>query len=85
MNMESYSGFEDEDWCIDIEDEDDEEFIDFGMMIAFPRIAKRIRERVDHFTFWRDSEFFFRFRLNKETVRYLVSLIQDKISSKTSR
>jgi len=64
----------------DIEDDD---FNDLMVMIAFPRRQRNFRQRADHFTHWRDNEFFDRYRLSKTTVRFIINLIGDRICSRT--
>lgn len=64
-------------------DFEDEEFDHLAEMIAFPRQQRIFRPRTDHFNWWRDDEFFNRFRLSKNTVRFIVDLIGDQIRSRT--
>lgn len=71
--------FEDDD-----SDFEDEEFNDLAILVAFPRRQRIFRTRVDHFTTWRDDEFFDRYRLSKNTVRFIVDLIRDRIQSRTN-
>jgi len=68
-----------------VEDSDfeDEEFENLAMLLAFPMRQRIFRPRTDHFTWWRDDEFFDRFRLSKSTVRYIVDMISDRICSRT--
>lgn len=47
---------------------DDEDLIEFAVLIAFPKRKKIFRNRPDHFTALRDDEFIDRFRLSKTTV-----------------
>lgn len=42
-------------WFDDNEDENHQDFTDVALMKNFPRISKQIRERIDHFTFWRET------------------------------
>lgn len=64
--------------------EDDTDFEDEEFdHLAFPRQQRIFRPRIDHFNWWRDDEFFNRFRLSKNTVRFIVDLIGDQISSHT--
>lgn len=63
---------------------EDEEFEDLALLVAFPRRQRIFRPRTDHFTWWRDDEFFDRFRLSKNTVRYIVDMISDRICSRTN-
>ncbi|CAI6357920.1 unnamed protein product [Macrosiphum euphorbiae] len=63
--------------------EDASDFDQLTVMIAFPRNPRIFRHRKHHFTYWRDDEFFNRFRLSKNTVRFIVDLIGDRICSRT--
>lgn len=63
----------------------DSDFQEFVIHIAFPRAGKRIHERSDPFSMFRDNEFLQRFRLSKRTVKFLIELTQHKLSSRTSR
>jgi len=45
----------------DASDFEDEEFDHLVVMIAFPRKPRIFRPPKDHFTYWRDDEFFNRF------------------------
>jgi len=67
----------------DDSDFEDEEFENLALLIAYPRRQRIFRLRTDHFTWWRDDEFFDRFRLSKDTVRFIVNLIEDRICSRT--
>lgn len=49
------------------------------------RKQRIVRSRPDHFSMWDSEEFHRRFRLLKESVQYLLSLIQDKIKHETQR
>ncbi|KAF0750919.1 putative nuclease HARBI1 [Aphis craccivora] len=60
MDIDDYSDTEESDEAID-------DFDHLAELVAFPRRAKIIRERPDHFKVWRDDEFLNRFRLNKDT------------------
>jgi len=64
---------------------DDEDFMEFALLIAFPRKKKVFHERPNHFQKWNQREFFARFRLSKLTTQYILGLIEDKISSPTTR
>lgn len=44
-----------------------------------------VKGRPDNFNTWDDREFWKRFRLKKQTVELLLSLIQDKIKHNTER
>lgn len=63
------------------EDCDDEQFSILVFLHAFPRGQRVRRPRKDHLTWWRDNEFFNRFRLSKSTVRFIVRLIHDSITT----
>lgn len=65
-------------------DFDDDEFDHLALISAFPRRQQIFRPRIDQFTAWREDKFFNRFRLSKNTVRFLVDLIGDKIKSRTN-
>lgn len=67
----------------DDSDFEDEEFENLALLLAYPRQQRIFRHRTDHFTWWRDDEFFDRFRLSKDTVRFIVNLIEDRICSRT--
>ncbi|XP_049699813.2 putative nuclease HARBI1 [Helicoverpa armigera] len=49
------------------------------------RKERIIRPRPDHFRIWDSKEFHRRFRLRKESVQYLLSLIENKIKHQTER
>jgi len=70
---------------IDDENEADDDFVHLAELVAFPRRAKVIRERPDHFNVWSDEEFLNRFRLKKDTIKFILRLIEPKIKSQTSR
>lgn len=70
--------------CNNGSDSDDSLF-ELAELVAFPRQAKVIRERPDHFQTWRDDEFLQRFRLSKNTVKFLLDVIETKIASPTDR
>lgn len=57
----------------EIEAEDD--FVNMAELVAFPRRAKVFRKRPDHFQVWRDEEFLNRFRLKKDTVKFILRTI----------
>ena len=52
--------------------EDDDEFIQFIALIAFPRKAEIVCKRRDHFKFWTETEFVSRFQMRKDTVQFLL-------------
>lgn len=64
-------------------EEDDDDFLEFAALIAFPRRPQIYRQRPDHFTIWRENEFFDRFRMSKNTVRFILHLIENRIRSPT--
>lgn len=37
---------------------DDEDFVELAILLAFPRKRKMFLERPNHFTKWRDEQFF---------------------------
>lgn len=61
----------------------DEDFMEMAMIIAFPRKRKMFLERPNHFTKWRDKQFFNRFRLPKKCVYFMLNYIKEHISSST--
>lgn len=77
-----YANF-DEDVLQNDSDFEDDEFENMAILMAFPRRQRIFRPRIDHFTWWRDDEFFDRFRLSKNTVRFVVDMISDHICSCT--
>lgn len=84
MDVLDNMGYEDY-YDTDDENEADDDFVRLAVIVAFPRRAKVIRERPDHFQVWRDDEFLHRFRLNKNTVKFILNIIESKIASPTSR
>jgi len=66
---------------IDDENEADDDFVHLAELVAFPRRAKVIRERPDHFNVWSDEEFLNRFRLKKDTIKFILRLIEQTIKS----
>lgn len=64
---------------------DDEDFVEFAMLVAFPRRRKMFLQRSNHFVKWRDDQFFNRFRLSKNSVYYVLDHIKERISSPTNR
>lgn len=67
------------------EDKEDEDFLHVAFEIIFPRRLRIIHKRSDHFATWREPEFSQRFRFRKATVKYIISLIENKIKSPTTR
>lgn len=50
-------------------------------LVGFPRQAKVIRVRSDHFEVWKDKEFLHRFHLTKNTVKFILDIIEIKLST----
>jgi len=67
------------------ESDSDSSLFELACIIGFPRQAKTIRDRPDHFQVWRDNEFLQRFRLTKTTVKFILDVIETKIASPTDR
>lgn len=44
-----------------------------------------LRERIDHFNYWDDVEFFNRFRLSKQSVLVVLNEIEGQIANPTDR
>ncbi len=61
------------------------DFLELSLLISFARKRKVFRRRANHFRIWNDKEFYDRFRLSKYVVKYVLSLIEDKISTPTTR
>jgi len=55
--------------------QDEEDFEELAVMIAFPMERRVIRKRPDHFDVWNDSAFIDRFRLSKEAANFVLDLI----------
>ncbi|XP_065204062.1 putative nuclease HARBI1 [Planococcus citri] len=76
---------------IDRDDSDDEsidtdtDFFQMAIQVEFPRAGKVTRERIDYYKRYRDNEFLQKFRLSKRTAKFLTELIENKISSPTTR
>ncbi|RVE51173.1 hypothetical protein evm_004138 [Chilo suppressalis] len=49
------------------------------------RKVRIVKPRADHYTQWNSEEFHRRFRLLKESVQFLLALIEDKIKHETER
>lgn len=64
---------------------DDEDFMELALLVAFSRKRKMFLERPNHFTKWRDEQFFNRFRLPKNTVYFILDHIKERIASPTNR
>ncbi|KAL4702659.1 hypothetical protein ACJJTC_012288 [Scirpophaga incertulas] len=54
-------------------------------MNRLERKERTVRSRPDHFNMWNSKDFHRRFRLMKESVQDLLSIIEDKIKHKTQR
>lgn len=63
------------------EGDSDDSLFELAELVAFPRQAKVIRDRPDHFQTWRDDEFLQRFRLTKNTVKFILDVIETEIAS----
>jgi len=85
MDAQDYMDFDDDYSDTEESNEAIDDFEHLAELVAFPRRAKIIRKRPDHFKVWRDDEFLNRFRLNKDTVKFILRIIESKIVSKTSR
>lgn len=66
-------------------DEEDADFMQFTLLLAFPRNRPILRPRTDHMTMWTEDEFLQKFRLNKGVVRLLTEMLEKEISSPTTR
>lgn len=64
---------------------DDEDFLELIEIVQHPRRPRVYRERINHFECWRDHEFIQRFRLSKETIRFVTDCISDEIACKTNK
>ncbi len=62
-----------------------EDFLEFALLITFPRKRRIFQYRTNHFEMYDDGDFFTRFRLSKTIVHFILNIIQDKISSATTR
>lgn len=71
MDVDDYSDTDESDEAID-------DFHHLVELVTFPRRAKIIRTRRDHFKVWKDDEFLNRFYLNKDVVKCIDS-IESKI------
>lgn len=63
---------------------DDEDFLEYADLVLRPRIPRVFRARTLHFDKWSEIEFKERFRLSKNTVKYVVDLIEENIVSVTN-
>lgn len=63
------------DEALDVKD-----FLEFDILIAFPRSRKIYCERKNHLLDWSDFEFVNQFRLSKNSTNFMLSLIEDRIS-----
>lgn len=64
---------------------DDEDFLEVIEIVRHPRRPQVYRERPNHFEKWRDHEFMQRFRISKDSVRFVVDCVSEEIASKTNR
>ncbi|XP_050065881.1 putative nuclease HARBI1 [Aphis gossypii] len=64
---------------------DDEDFMELALLVDFPRKRKMFLKRPNHFTKWRDEQFFNRVRLSKNTVYFILDHIKERIASPTNR
>lgn len=85
MDAQDYMDFYDDYSDTEESDEAIDDFEHLAELVAFPRRVKIIRKRPDHFKVWRDDEFLNRFRLNKDTVKFILRIIESKIVSQTNR
>lgn len=67
----------------DLAIDDEHEILNY--LYPSERKTRTLRERPDNLNTWDDSEFWRRFRLKKDTIAYLLSLIEDKIKHETER
>ena len=70
---------------MDYESDEDDDFLEFNVIIAFPRRARIFRNRPDHFKGWTEDEFLQKFRLNKNTVRFLVEILDERLAPISTR
>ncbi len=66
-------------------DTDDEDFLEFALLITFPRKRRFFHDGTNHFEMYDNGEFFRRFCLSETTVHYILDVIQGKVSSATTR
>jgi hypothetical protein len=66
-------------------EEEEEDFNNLVLMLTFPRKKRVFRERPNYFTIYHEDEFLDRFRLPKNSVRFLFSKIGEQISSRTQK
>lgn len=64
---------------------DDEDFVQLMLVVTFPRRKKVFRARPNPFQIYANQDFFDRFRLSKSTARFVLGLIETRISSATTR
>lgn len=69
----------------DDDSEEDPDFLEFVVLVHFPRNPRIFRDRPNHYDVWTDEEFLLRFRLSKRTVNFLTEIIKDRISSLRTR
>ncbi len=53
---------------------DDEDFLEFSLLITFPRKRRIFRDRANSFEMYDDGEFFNRFHLSKTTSKSYFSI-----------
>lgn len=58
-------------------DFEDKQFDNLALIIDFPRRRKIFRPRTDYFSWWWNDEFFDRYKLSKNIVRFIIDLIDD--------
>lgn len=68
---------------IEILEEIEEE--DLEIQVPRTRGPTKIRDRINHFYKWDDTEFFERFRMRKETAHTVLSLIEETLMSRTNK
>lgn len=66
------------------ESSDDEDVMELATTDAVPR-PRLFHPRTNHFVKWRNGQFLRRFRLSKRTVRFVLGLIIERISSRANR
>jgi hypothetical protein len=70
---------------VDAESSEDEDFLEFAILVAFPRRAKTFFPRRNYFIELGDDQFFERFRLSKIVVMHVLNKFRHEISSPTNR
>ncbi|KAI4467159.1 hypothetical protein MML48_2g00020421 [Holotrichia oblita] len=64
---------------------DDEDFVESIRIVENRRAPNRYMQRRDHFNIWTEQEFRQRYRLSKDTVRFVIHEISDEIANNTAR